>query len=144
MKEIWRNTDFSNFIHLQTHWSTNPQHLSVSWANFLPVYWFISRNVLRRCKENDGMEGAVRVFRLILICKNPQLARMYSKRKPGSCGKVESFFSGITLLLDRNKKIGSFLCCRWLLTAENLFTSSAKLFLWTTKCSLEVNPFNSS
>lgn len=23
MKEIWQNTDFSNFIHLQTHWSTN-------------------------------------------------------------------------------------------------------------------------
>lgn len=104
MKEIWRTTNSSNFIHLQTHWSTNPQHLSVSWANFLPVYWFILRNVLRRCKENNGLEGAVRVYRLILICKNPKLARMYLKRKPGSCGKVESFFQESPRCLTGTKK----------------------------------------
>lgn len=50
------------------------------------------------------MEGAVRVYRLILICKNPQLARMYSKRKPGFCGKVESFFQESPRCLTGTKK----------------------------------------
>lgn len=53
------------------------------------------------------MEGAVRVYGLILICKNPKPARMYLTRKPGSCGKLESFFKESPRCLTEKKKEAS-------------------------------------